>query len=368
MPASNHYIGLISGTSMDGVDCALVEFTGNAPQLIAHSCTPMPPALRSELLFLSAGRQVDLELLGRIDVEVGRLFANAVNTLLKSGAIPGTSIAAIGSHGQTIYHRPDSDTPFSLQIGDPNTIAQLTGITTVADFRRRDMVAGGEGAPLAPLLHRNCFQSPEHDRVIVNIGGISNITVLTRDKSALAFDTGPGNVLMDYWIESKQHKQFDKSGNWAAQGKICTELLHLLMNEPYLSLPHPKSTGRELFNGRWLEEKLSKLQEPPAEVDVQASLLEYTAVTIAEAIGKELTAEEIYVCGGGAHNKILMNRLQELLPTASVATTAALGVNPDQVEAVAFAWMAKQTCEGNKIATEQLTGASEPVILGAIYQ
>jgi anhydro-N-acetylmuramic acid kinase len=328
----------------------------------------MPSALRNDLLFLSAGRQVDLELLGRVDIQVGRLFADAVNELLKSGAIPGTSVTAIGSHGQTIYHRPDGDTPFSIQIGDPNTIAQLTGITTVADFRRRDMVAGGEGAPLAPLLHRNCFQSPGHDRVIVNIGGISNITVLARDNSALAFDTGPGNVLMDYWIESKQQKQFDEAGNWAAQGNICAALLNLLMDENYLSLPHPKSTGRELFNGKWLEEKLSKLQEPPAAVDVQASLLEYTAVTITQAISKELTAEEIYVCGGGAHNKILIDRLQELLPAASVATTRELGFNPDQVEAVAFAWMAKQTCEGNKIATGQLTGASEPVILGAIYQ
>jgi len=368
MPASNCYIGLISGTSMDGVDCALVEFIGNAPQLIAHSCTPLPPALRKDLLFLCGGKQVDLEMLGRVDVEVGRLFAQSVNELLTSNAISSDSIVATGSHGQTIYHQPTGDTPFTQQIGDPNTIAQLTGITTVADFRRRDMVVGGEGAPLAPLLHRNCFQSSEHDRIIVNIGGISNITVLTKDNLCHAFDTGPGNVLMDYWIESKQQKSFDEAGNWAAQGQVCNELLDLLMQEIYLSLPPPKSTGRELFNGTWLEQKLSTLQAPPTAVDVQRSLLEYTATTIVGAINKEKNTEEVYVCGGGAHNKLLMDRLQELLPEAKIDTTNSLGVDPDLVEAVAFAWMAKQTCAGKKIATQQLTGASRPVILGGIYR
>jgi anhydro-N-acetylmuramic acid kinase len=230
------------------------------------------------------------------------------------------------------------------------------------------MVVGGEGAPLAPLLHRNYFQSSEHDRIIVNIGGISNITVLTKDNLCHAFDTGPGNVLMDYWIESKQQKSFDEAGNWAAQGQVCNELLDLLMQEIYLSLPPPKSTGRELFNGTWLEQKLSTLQAPPTAVDVQRSLLEYTATTIVGAINKEKNTEEVYVCGGGAHNKLLMDRLQELLPEAKIDTTNSLGVDPDLVEAVAFAWMAKQTCAGKKIATQQLTGASRPVILGGIYR
>ena len=255
-----------------------------------------------------------------------------------------------------------------MQIGDPNSIAQLTGITTVADFRRRDLVVGGEGAPLAPLLHRNCFGSKSVTRVIVNIGGISNITILQTNGSCIAFDTGPGNVLMDYWIEKHQNKTFDKGGAWAASGKVSSELLQLLMSESYFELPHPKITGRELFNSKWLEKKLGQLATAISAVDVQATLLELTARTIHSEIMKVSAPQEIYICGGGAHNDALMCRLQLLFGNIAVAETRELGVHPDWVEAVAFAWMAKQTLAGTRIDTTSLTGADKPVILGGIYR
>lgn len=368
MHTFDYYIGLISGTSIDGVDCALVKFNGEEPEVIATHCNPIPTELRTAILRLCSGAGFDLQLLGKVDVEIGRLFASSANTLLMQSRIDNSAVKAIGSHGQTVFHSPSSETPFTLQIGDPNCIAQLTGITTVADFRRRDLIVGGEGAPLAPLLHRNCFGSKSVERVIVNIGGISNITILLTDGSCFAFDAGPGNVLMDYWIEKQQHKTYDKNGEWAASGKVSAELLQLLMRESYFELPHPKSTGRELFNGRWLERKLDQLATAIPVEDVQATLLELTARTIHAEITKVSAPQEIYVCGGGAHNGALMRRLQLLSGNIAVADTSALGVHPDWVEAVAFAWMAKQTLNGSRIDTTALTGATEPVILGGIYR
>lgn len=368
MSDADYYIGLISGTSIDGIDCALVQFAGNTPSVIATHCNPISPALRTKILRLCKGSGFDLQLLGETDVEIGRLFAASANTLLQQAGIANTAIKAIGSHGQTVFHAPQGKLPFTLQIGDPNSIAQLTGITTVADFRRRDMVVGGEGAPLAPLLHRNCFGSKSATRVIVNIGGISNITVLQPDGNCFAFDTGPGNVLMDYWIEKLQDKTYDKSGAWAATGKVAAKLLEMLLQEPYFKAPYPKSTGRELFNGQWLEAKLEQLGATISSEDVQATLLELTARTIQAEIEKATAPQEIYICGGGAQNIELMRRLQMLFGDVAVADTSALGVHPDWVEATAFAWMAKQTLQGTPINTTALTGAAYPVILGGIYR
>lgn len=368
MSKVDYYIGLISGTSIDGIDCALVQFTGEIPTVVATFCNSMPTALRAKILRLCKGSGFDLPTLGEVDVEIGRIFAESAVSLLEKTGIPASSITAIGSHGQTVFHAPAGKIPFTMQIGDPNSIAQLTGITTIADFRRRDMVVGGEGAPLAPLLHRNCFGSESMTRVIVNIGGISNITVLNTNGHCLAFDTGPGNVLMDYWIEKHQQKTYDNQGAWAASGKVLPGLLELLLQEPYLKAAHPKSTGRELFNGEWLELKLAGLGAKIQNADVQATLLEFTAQTLHAAIDQATSPQEIYICGGGAHNDALMARMQVLFKAVPIASTSALGVHPDWVEATAFAWMAKQTLAGKLIDTTALTGAKKPVILGGIYR
>lgn len=364
----DYYIGLMSGTSIDGVDCALVQFDGDQPKLIATHSEPMKSGLREDILQLCSGKDIDLELYGNTDVAIGQLFAKAALTLLKNEDIDRTAIRAIGSHGQTVFHHPQGDTPFSLQIGDPNSIAHLTGITTVADFRRRDMAAGGEGAPLAPLLHRNCFQSASTDRVVLNVGGIANITVLNKDGTCLAFDTGPANVLMDYWIAKHQQKSYDKNGDWAASGNVIQPLLKLLLDEPYFSKAAPKSTGRELFNGVWLEEKLHKLGQDLAIVDVQATLLRFTIDSIVAEIRKTAGPTEVYVCGGGTHNNAFMDGLQARLRDCNVLSTAKLGIDPDWVEAIAFAWMAKQTSEGRTMDTTPFTGAKQATVLGGVYK
>jgi len=367
MPETNYYVGLISGTSIDGVDCALIDCAQNRPQLLASFSQPIPATLKNKILQLCADKAISLDFLGQVDVEIGRLFALAVNELLAQEKLTAESIRAIGSHGQTVFHQPDGEFPFSMQIGDANAIAELTGITTVADFRRRDMAAGGQGAPLAPLLHQCCFADAEKSRVILNIGGISNPTVLASGAPCIAFDSGPGNVLMDYWINRNQQKPYDQAGTWAASGKVNTALLQLFLTETYFSLSPPKSTGRELFNGDWLQQKLDQLAEPIEAVDVQATLLELTASSICQAIKNTGSADELYVCGGGAHNAALMQRLQELLADCAVASTAQLGIDPDWVEATAFAWLAKQTMDGTAIDTQHITGAKRAVILGGIY-
>lgn len=368
MADSDYYIGLISGTSVDGIDCVLVQFDGDQPKLVATHCEPIEPNLRADILTLCSGKAIDLELYGTTDVAIGQLFARAALTLLENEGIAKSAIRAIGSHGQTVFHYPQGDTRFSLQIGDPNSIAHLTDITTIADFRRRDMAAGGEGAPLAPLLHRNCFQSASTDRVVLNVGGIANITVLNKDGTCLAFDTGPANVLMDYWIAKYKQKNYDKNGDWAASGNVIQALLKLLMDEPYFARSVPKSTGRELFNGLWLEEKLHTLGQELALADVQATLLRFTIDSIVNEIRKTSQPTEVYVCGGGAHNNALMEGLQTRLRDCNVVSTAKLGIDPDWVEAIAFAWMAKQTSEGRPIDTTPFTGATRATVLGGIYK
>lgn len=366
MSSTDLYIGLISGTSVDGVDCVLVEFKNDQPTIVATHFKPAPAELRASTLQLCAGEKIDLASLGNLDIQIAQFFSEAVNELLSQSSIKATQIAAIGSHGQTVWHQPEGEFPFTLQIGDANTIAFLTGIDTVADFRRMDMAAGGQGAPLAPLLHRNVFQHQKFDRAVVNIGGISNITCLPAHGACLAFDTGPGNVLMDYWIDKHQGKRFDDNGEWAATGTVNAKLLSLLLDEGYFELEHPKSTGRELFNGAWLEKKLSQHSSVP-NADVQATLIQLTAITIASQITKLMTPSALYVCGGGAHNSVLMSALKEQLQSASVESTQALGMDPDWVEAIAFAWMAKERIANRTIDTSAFTGASKPVLLGGVY-
>ncbi len=368
MANSDYYIGLISGTSVDGVDCALVQFDDDHPRLIAIHSEPIAPQLKADILTLCAGKSIDLELYGNTDVAIGQLFGKGAVALLTQAEIKKSAVRAIGSHGQTVFHHPAGATPFSLQIGDPNSIAQLSGITTVADFRRRDMAAGGQGAPLAPLLHRKCFQSSSTDRVVLNVGGIANITVLNRDGTCLAFDTGPANVLMDYWIGKHRQKSYDKNGDWATSGNVIQPLLRLLLDEPYFAKPTPKSTGRELFNGPWLEAKLHKHGQEIALADVQATLLRFTIDSIVAEIRKTANPTEVYVCGGGANNNAFMEGLQARLRGCNVLSTAKLGIDPDWVEAIAFAWMARQTMEGRPIDTTPSTGANQANVLGGIYK
>ena len=362
------YIGLISGTSIDGIDCALVEFKQGRPSLLAWHSQVIGPNLKKKILALCANQNISLDLLGQVDIELGRSFAQGCNTLLKEQGLTSQEIIAIGSHGQTVFHQPHTDFPFSLQIGDPNTIAQRTGINTVADFRRRDMAVGGQGAPLAPLLHSHCFSSANKQRVILNIGGMSNITILAKQQAVVAFDTGPGNVLMDYWIDRHLHKSFDSNGDWAAGGTVDPLLLATLLQEDYFSQPCPKSTGRELFNGQWLEQILSQLSKQIAPQDVQASLLELTASSIHTSISEHmLKVDELYVCGGGAHNSRLMQRLAELFTQTEVQTTEALNIHPDWVEATAFAWLAKQHIDVQTVDTRSITGATQTTLLGGMY-
>lgn len=361
---SELYIGLMSGTSVDGIDAALVDFSNPKPQLIAHHYEKMPEHLRAKIMALLSPGSDEINRMAEADILLGKAFAKTANALLQKNHIFPEKISAIGSHGQNIRHHPHRQ--FTLQIADPNVIAAETGITTVADFRRRDLAHGGQGAPLVPAFHREIFHSDKMDRVIVNIGGIANITLLPADKTktVFGFDTGPGNTLLDMWTEKQLKKSYDEHGSFAAQGVIQKKLLEQLLADPYFQLNPPKSTGREYFNLAWLEKFLSDTM--PA-ADVQTTLAELTAQTIIDAINVYYPRAEIYVCGGGVHNDFLMKRLRELAVDHDVYTTEKLGVHPDYVEAIAFAWLAKQTLEkkpGNLMA---VTGAKKETILGGIY-
>ena len=367
---SELYVGLMSGTSVDAVDAALVEFSASAPQLRATHSHPIPAALRDELLALAGPGADELERMARADIALGQLFADAALALLRHAGCRATDVRAVGSHGQTLRHLPDGAFATSVQIGDPNTIAQRTGITTVADFRRRDMAAGGQGAPLAPALHATILRSPSVTRAVVNIGGIANTTILPRTARAavLGFDTGPGNGLLDAWARHHGHGSWDEKGQWARSGRLDEDLLEVLADDPYIVRPAPKSTGREYFSLSWLNERLTSRSTIPA-VDVQRTLCEFTVQTIARATLEAATdIGEVLVCGGGVHNAFLMERLQLAFADVPVRSTADSGIDPDWVEAIAFAWLAKQTLEGKPGNLPSVTGAREPVVLGGIYQ
>lgn len=363
------YIGLISGTSMDGIDAALVDLKSDKPNLIGSLHTPYKDDLKKELTDLIT-IDAPISLVARADQRVGLAFAESANNLLKKFSVKKADCLAIGSHGQNILHQPDAEFSTSIQIGDPNIISELTGITTVADFRRRDMAAGGQGAPLAPAFHEMMFRKTNHDTVVLNIGGISNITILSGnpDQSTKGFDCGPGNTLMDSWSLKNQHKAFDENGDWGATGAINQALLADLLSDPYFQKQPPKSTGREYFNLPWLETRLAKYSSLPVN-DIQATLCELTALSCGQAIKTFApAAEEILVCGGGVHNIALMTRLAAALPNCDIKSTSVYGIDPDWVEAMAFAWFAKQTMENRPSNLPGVTGASHPVILGGVYK
>ncbi|MCK4866222.1 MAG: anhydro-N-acetylmuramic acid kinase [Gammaproteobacteria bacterium] len=367
--ADDIYIGLMSGTSLDGIDAALVRFNNEQPSVLETICLPLSANLKDEIKSLINPGENEINRLIVLDVQLGKRFAEVVKQLLDKTNINKKDIIAIGSHGQTIRHLPTAEFPSTLQIADANIIAEETGITTVADFRRRDMAAGGQGAPLVPAFHEQIFHNIEKSRVILNLGGIANITVLPADKSkaVTGFDTGPANTLMNHWIQQQQNKSYDEGGQWASTGKIHYEFLDELLKDDYFKLTPPKSTGTEYFNPVWLTRKLSQFPFLAAE-DVQASLTAFTATTIKDAVKQYATAtEEIIICGGGVHNDFLLQQLKQLLPSIEINSSAKYGLDPDYIEATAFAWLAKQTMEHKAGNLPEVTGAKRAVILGGVY-
>jgi len=364
------HIGLISGTSTDGVDAAIVDVDDRRVKLIACHSEPIPDQIAAALREVIDNEHLDRSAFWQLDVQVGELFARAAHELLKGAGIDSSRVRAIGSHGQTVFHAPDAEFPCTVQIGDPNIIAERTGITTVADLRRRDMAAGGQGAPLAPAFHDAVFRHKDFDRIVVNVGGIANVTLLPANPSlpAIGFDTGPANTLMDVWAGRVRGVTMDVDGVWARSGKVHQPLLEVLLGEPYLAVAPPKSTGRELFNLPWLDRCLARIEDDPPAEDVQRTLCEFTAATIADAVQTHAPdAREVLVCGGGVHNPLTMERLAQRLDPVQVGSTASIGFDPDWVEAAAFAWLAARRLDGLSGNLPAVTGAAHPVILGAIY-
>ncbi|WP_158972224.1 anhydro-N-acetylmuramic acid kinase [Paraglaciecola sp. L3A3] len=360
------YLGLMSGTSMDGVDAALVDLSGLHPRLLDCQTYPYPPELLSDLHLLCSQSDNEIELMGQADRAVAKVFATASLKLLEDNYIRPDQVQAIGSHGQTIRHQPTGNNHFSLQIGDPNTIATITGIDVIADFRRKDIALGGQGAPLVPAFHNAVFASSEKSRVVVNIGGISNLTYLPKNpaNSIIGFDTGPGNTLLDAWCKLHTGQEFDDKGKWAAQSCSDPELFRNLCSHPYFSAPAPKSTGRELFNLSWLQKHIAALHKKLEAKTVQATLVMFTAATIVSHIRQFKDVEEVYICGGGALNEFLLEVLESELHECELFTTEELGVAANSVEAMAFAWLAY--AHKNKIhgSIPSVTGASRSAILG----
>jgi anhydro-N-acetylmuramic acid kinase len=366
---SDLFIGLMSGTSLDGIDAALVDFNHNKVQLVEFEYHPFNGDIQNTIQRLSKpDALISLKEYGALDTQLGYLFAEAVNSLLAKANISATSVKAIGSHGLTIYHAPNINLPFSLQIGDPNIISEQTGITTVADFRRRDIAAKGQGAPLVPAFHQALFQSPNEHRCVVNIGGIANITVLPKDQSekVIGFDTGPGNTLMDLWIKLHQNLSYDKNGAWAKTGRVDNDLVTLLKQDHYFNTAPPKSTGKEYFSLPWVYQYFDAFSYKAE--DIQASLCFLTAITICDAIKKHAPAtERILLCGGGTHNEFLTGLIQENID-CPVESTEQYGAHPDHVEAMAFAWLARQTLNNLPGNLKEVTGALNSAILGGVYQ
>lgn len=367
MDSANLFIGLMSGTSIDAVDAVAVSFDNDNLKLVGHHSLPIEEDLRQAILQLCNPQTDSVQLLAETDHRLGKLYAKTSLALLNKLGLQSSAIAAIGCHGQTIRHSApvEGAIPYSLQIGDANRVAVETDIAVVADFRRKDMALGGQGAPLVPAFHRHVFASPNAHRVIVNVGGIANITSLPTDGGCLGFDTGPGNVLMDLWSQTHLGTRYDHNGDWAASGSVQGKLLQQFKRCDFFAAPAPKSTGRELFNSNWLNTQLADFSQISPQ-DVQATLLCLTADTICEAIaGLSSPAEEVYICGGGAFNTQLVNVLAEKLP--KVSTTETLGISPSWVEACAFAWLAKRRLEHKAGNLVEATGAEREAVLGALY-
>ncbi|WP_333608116.1 anhydro-N-acetylmuramic acid kinase [Arsukibacterium sp.] len=356
------YMGIMSGTSLDGIDVVLADIGPHAISSQASLLIPFSPALRQSLQQLSQPGNNEIELLGPTELQLAEAYAGAVAQLLQQAGVKASAITAIGCHGQTIRHRPDGQWPFSYQIGDMHKLAMLSQLPVIADFRRKDIAYGGQGAPLVPAFHRAVFHQPGKRRAIINIGGIANVTLLLPDNQVLGFDSGPGNALMDNWMQQINGQAYDQHGQFAASGQWQPALLQAMLQEPYFARPAPKSTGREVFNLNWLQQfSLSQL----GAADVQRTLCRLTAQSIVDSLDA-YQPEQLYICGGGVHNKQLMADLAEL-QSAPVLSTEELGIAPDWVEAMAFAWLAyayEQQIPGN---LPEVTGASKACVLGVKY-
>lgn len=357
------YIGLMSGTSMDGVDAALVDLDTN--QYIAGLTQPYCEQARDFLDAVLCAESVGLGVLAQLSSVLGREFGAAVLALLAKTHCSAKDIVAIGSHGQTIGHDATADIPYTVQLGCPHTIAEMTGIQVVADFRTRDMVVGGQGAPFAPLYHQSLFGHLTLPLAVVNIGGIANVTFLEQSRSPRGYDTGPGNCLMDAWIRQQCDKPYDADGAWASSGNVLQPLLRAMLADPYFQHMPPKSLGKEYFSRTWFS---SKLHATDAPADVQATLLEFTAITIAQAVTQQTSlSSQVILCGGGVHNRALHRSIQRHLNNTQVVSSTDRGVDPDFIEAMMFAWLAEKTIHNIPVDLASLTGAKKPVILGAIY-
>lgn len=373
-PAPELYIGLMSGTSLDGVDGVVADFSQPRMVVTHHASVAFEPALRAELLALNTPGDNELHRAAVAGNALARSYAQVVRTLLKDSGHAAGTIRAIGAHGQTVRHRPQEfdGTGYTLQLGNPALLAELTGIAVVADLRSRDVAAGGQGAPLVPAFHRGVFGRPNETVLVLNIGGISNLSVLSADGGVLGFDCGPGNALMDHWCHLHTGQAYDAAGAWGATGRVLPQLLAALLDEPFLRKPPPKSTGRDLFNPGWLARHLQRLAggrpEDAAPQDVQATLVELTASACAASVNSyKYDSKVLAVCGGGAFNAYLMGRLRALCPDLQVVATDALGLPAQQVEAAAFAWLARQALHGAPGNLPAVTGAAGPRVLGAVH-
>lgn len=366
-----YYIGVMSGTSLDGVDVALVAISALQCQLIRSYTYPMPEAIKHKVLSVCNGQPTSLNFIGELDNQLGHLFADAVLALLndKDCPIRPEQIRAIGNHGQTVFHQPDGEHPFTLQLGDANIIAARTHIDTIADFRRKDMAYGGQGAPLVPAFHQTLFDHLDSTIVVLNIGGIANISVLNPGMPVLGYDTGPGNVLLDGWCLRHCQQAYDKEARFALQGKTVSTLLDQFNRDPYFSRPAPKSTGREYFNLDWLDQQLQQYPHSLSPEDIQRTLTELTTTCIIDQIKQHRQGNrpQLLVCGGGANNPLIMHQLTVNLSDWQVATTDQYGIDGDFMEAIAFAWLAQRRIHNLPSNLPQVTGASRSVSLGVIY-
>jgi len=360
-------IGMLSGTSRDGVDAVLVNFSHDSMDILHASCTPYPPAIKLTLdQLLATGAAPSKDVAELLDDNLGRFFARVAQNLVHDAGMEMRDIRAIGSHGQNVWHQPRSKNPLSIQLGRGGLIARNTSTTVVTDFRSADLEAGGQGAPLAPLFHQKLFHSEKEDRAILNIGGIANLTTLPAKGAVTGFDCGPGNCLMDVWTNRHLQKEYDDNGRWATKGELIPDLLSRMLTDPYFNQPPPKSTGLEHFNMTWLENMLG--DSALKEVDVQTTLAELTAISIAESLTDTGLPARLLVCGGGVHNTFLMRRIAAALPDVIVESTARHGADPDWVEGLLFAWLARERLNERTQNTPPITGADHPVLLGNIHE
>jgi len=360
-------IGMLSGTSRDGVDAVLINFSQGSMEILHASCTPYPPAIKLKLdQLLETGAAPSRALAELLDENLAYFFARVAQNLVRETGLEMRDIRAIGSHGQNVWHQPSGENSVSLQLGRGDLIARNTSTTVVNNFREADLKAGGQGAPLAPLFHRILFHSEKEDRAILNIGGIANLTILPAKGGVTGFDCGPGNCLMDGWTKRHLQKDYDDGGRWAAKGEVDSELLKHLLADPYFRLPPPKSTGFEHFSMSWLNQILGETR--PATVNVQTTLAELTAQSVAHSLAEAGLPNRLLICGGGVHNAFLMQRIAAALPAVVVESTAGHGIDPDWVEGMLFAWLARERLNERVQDTTSITGAKHSVLLGNIHE